>query len=287
MSALAAGFAAIGCISRAAASAEVTLQDASRAGTTVRRRFVALILIGLVAGAFSALFGVGGGIVVVPLLIAMLGMDAKVATATSLAAIVLTSLVGATTHSVLGNVDVARAAAIGLPAMLGVHVGVRLKERVTSRGLTIGFAVLVALVALRLFFPGGSSLDLSSRALEGAIVGGTGFIAGVIAALFGVGGGVLFVPLLVLVLGLSQIRATGTSLLAMLPVSLLGTWRQRSNGTIVWRDAVVLGLASTTTAVVGALAADVAPGGVLRRAFAIVLLATAIQLAVRVRGERR
>ena len=263
------------------------MPDASRAPGLVPRRVVGLIAIGLIAGAFSALFGVGGGIIVVPLLIAALNMDAKVATATSLAAIILTSIVGAITHSVLGNVDVARAAAIGLPAMLGVLAGVRVKDRFTSRALTLAFSGLLALVALRMCFPGGSSLDLSSHVVEGTIVGAIGFTAGVIAALFGVGGGVLFVPLLVLVLGLSQLRATGTSLLAMVPVSALGTWRQRAGGMIAWRDAAILGVSSTTTAVAGALAADVTPGRVLRIAFAIVLAATAIQLALRVRGERR
>jgi uncharacterized protein len=103
-----------------------------------------------VAGLFSALFGVGGGVVIVPLLLAWVAYDARSATATSLAAIVLTAAVGTATHGALGNVDFARALLIGIPAMAGVTLGVAIKDKVSLRALEYGFAVLLVAVAVRL-----------------------------------------------------------------------------------------------------------------------------------------
>jgi hypothetical protein len=109
-----------------------------------------------------------------------------------------------------------------------------------------------------------------------------GFAAGVLAGFFGVGGGILFVPTL-LGLGLSQIEAEATSLLAILPTVAAGTWRQRRYGNVRLRTALVLGLASIVGAVVGVQVATALPEDTLRRLFAILLLAVAAQLAWRTR----
>lgn len=121
--------------------------------------------------------------------------------------------------------------------------------------------------------------------LEALAVVAIGVAAGALAGLFGVGGGILFVPALTLVLGLSQLHAEATSLLAIVPVALLGSWRQASQ--IRWRDACIIGGLSALTAVAGALVADVAPGRVLRIGFAVLLLLTAAQLAWRARRAAR
>lgn len=102
---------------------------------------------GAAAGMFSAVFGVGGGTVMVPILIVYLAYDPKAATATSLAAIVPIAVWGTLTHGVLGNVDWTHALLIGLPAMVGVTVGVRVKGRVSSASLTYAFAGLLVVVA--------------------------------------------------------------------------------------------------------------------------------------------
>lgn len=118
-----------------------------------RGELPALALVGLAAGLFSALFGVGGGIIMVPLLIALLSYDAKVATATSLAAVIFTAVWGGATHGLLGNVDWAKAALVGLPAMLGVTLGIALKARISSAVLTYAFAGVLVLVAVRMAWP--------------------------------------------------------------------------------------------------------------------------------------
>lgn len=107
-----------------------------------------------------------------------------------------------------------------------------------------------------------------------------GVAAGVMAGLFGVGGGILFVPTLVW-LGLGQVEAEATSLLAILPTVAAGTWRQRRYGNVRWREAALVGLASVAGVQVGALVALELPEEWLRRAFGVLMLAVAAQLVWR------
>ena len=107
-----------------------------------------------------------------------------------------------------------------------------------------------------------------------------GALAGVLAGMFGVGGGILFVPVLV-GLGLGQHDATGTSLLAILPTVLVGTWRQAGYGNVRWRPALVLGLSSVGAAEGGVFAAEALPAHVLRKLFAVLLVLVAAQIAWR------
>ena len=180
-----------------------------------------LVLIGLVAGLFSALFGVGGGIVIVPLLILLAGFRERPAMATSLAAIGDHGARGRDRCTAFegqrpGRLRRARRAA-------GARSGPSRARRSSSaspvRWLTFAFAVLLAVVA-----------DLAAR-----LVSATTIVArarcwasrrGVLAGLFGVGGGILFVPALV-GLGLGQLDAEATSLLAILPTVAAGVWRQQ------------------------------------------------------------
>jgi uncharacterized membrane protein YfcA len=104
---------------------------------------VRLVAIGLAAGVFSAFFGVGGGIVVVPLLILVAGLSEREATATSLAAIVITAAAGVIVFSLRGEVDVGYAALVGLPAAAGALAGTAWQQRVRESTVTYGFAVLL------------------------------------------------------------------------------------------------------------------------------------------------
>jgi uncharacterized membrane protein YfcA len=109
-----------------------------------------------------------------------------------------------------------------------------------------------------------------------------GVVAGILAGLFGVGGGILFVPALVL-LGLGQIEAQGTSLLAILPTVLAGAWNQQRYGNLRPRTAAVLGVASIVGVEVGARLATELPEATLRRLFAVLLFGVAAQLVWRTR----
>ena len=130
-----------------------TAIDPSTASSAPVGHLTLLAAIGLASGLFASLFGVGGGIVVVPLLMGLLAYDARAATATSLAAIIFTATVGAATHGALGNVHWGTALLVGVPAMAGVALGVAVKERISSRALTYGFAALLVAVAIRMLLP--------------------------------------------------------------------------------------------------------------------------------------
>ncbi len=110
-----------------------------------------------------------------------------------------------------------------------------------------------------------------------------GLAAGVVAGMFGVGGGILFVPTLV-ALGLDQHDALGTSLLAIIPTVLVGTWRQSRYGNVRWRAAAVLGLAAAASAQGGVALAQALSDATLRRLFAGLLVLVAVQIAWRARS---
>lgn len=112
-----------------------------------------------------------------------------------------------------------------------------------------------------------------------------GISAGVLSGLFGVGGGILFVPTLTW-LGLTQLHAEATSLLAIIPTVLVGVWRQERYGNVRWRAAAAIGAASIGAAVGGAYLAESVPEATLRKLFACVLIMTAGQIAWRVSKKR-
>jgi uncharacterized membrane protein YfcA len=114
---------------------------------------VRLVAIGLAAGIFSALFGVGGGVVAVPLLILLLKLPTRVATATSLGAITITALAGVVVYGIRGDVRVGYAALIGIPAAVGALAGTSVQQRLTTTSLTYGFALLLAGIGIWLLWP--------------------------------------------------------------------------------------------------------------------------------------
>ena len=112
------------------------------------RRVLALAVVGTAAGAFSGLFGVGGGIVIVPLLILWLGYGEREATGTSLAAIAVIAAAAAALQAAYGNVDVTKGLLIGVPAVGGVVAGTALQQRIPTRAIAAGFALFLSASAL-------------------------------------------------------------------------------------------------------------------------------------------
>jgi uncharacterized protein len=112
---------------------------------------VRLVLIGLVAGFFSALFGVGGGVIIVPLLLVICAWDARAATATSLAAIGITAVSGVAAYAYHGDVRIGYAALVGIPAAVSVAGATALQQRLHTRVLELLFAAFLLGVAVWLF----------------------------------------------------------------------------------------------------------------------------------------
>ncbi len=118
------------------------------AGRTLR-----LAAIGTAAGLFSGLFGVGGGVLIVPLLVVWCGFGTRLATGTSLAAIVIIAAVATGVHGVYGNVHLREGVLVGLPAVAGVLIGTELQQRISPKAISLIFAALLAAVAVDLLVP--------------------------------------------------------------------------------------------------------------------------------------
>jgi uncharacterized protein len=112
-----------------------------------------------------------------------------------------------------------------------------------------------------------------------------GVVAGILSGLFGVGGGILFVPILTW-LGLTQLHAEASSLLAIIPTVLVGVWRQQRYDNVRWRSAAILGVASIAATVGGAQVAVSLPEATLRKLFAVLLILVAGQIAWRSRHKQ-
>jgi uncharacterized membrane protein YfcA len=114
------------------------------------RRTLTLAAIGTLAGLFSGLFGVGGGVVIVPVLVLWLGVDERVATGTSLAAIVVIAAVATAVHGAYGNVHLREGLLVGVPAVAGVLIGTGLQQRIPSKTISLVFSALLVVVGVDL-----------------------------------------------------------------------------------------------------------------------------------------
>jgi uncharacterized membrane protein YfcA len=110
-------------------------------------RTLRLAAIGTTAGLFSGLFGVGGGVVMVPLLVLWLGYGEREATGTSLAAIVIIAAVATAVHAAYGNVHLREGLLVGVPAVAGVVIGTEIQHRISTRAISLLFAALLVVVA--------------------------------------------------------------------------------------------------------------------------------------------
>jgi uncharacterized membrane protein YfcA len=117
--------------------------------------------------------------------------------------------------------------------------------------------------------------------IEMVAAAGIGLLAGVIAGLLGVGGGILFVPALVILLGMDQLEAESTSLLAMIPVAVVGSWRQRRYGNVRIGDGLLMGALAVGGAAAGVVVANAVPARALELSFAGLLVLIAAQMARR------
>ncbi|TAJ48103.1 MAG: sulfite exporter TauE/SafE family protein [Herbiconiux sp.] len=249
--------------------------------TAVRPRasFWALCLIGLVAGFLSGLFGVGGGIVVVPALVSILGFPQKLATGTSLLAIAPVTLVGALSYTVLGTTDWAYGLLLAAGAVAGGLVGSWLLTRLPSRAVALLFVVFLLVVAVRLVFTQPSSdatPDLTL--LGGVLLVVVGFVAGVLSGVIGVGGGIVIVPALVLGGGVGDLVAKGSSLIAIAPSSITTSVANLRRRNADLRAGLIIGIAGCASTVAGSYTASVTPTRVAAVAFACFLVLVAAQM---------
>lgn len=252
------------------------------------RYWLVLGLIGVIGGFLSGMFGVGGGIVMVPLLVGLAQMDQRRAAATSLAAIVPASAVGATTYFLSGHTDLAAGGFIIIGAVAGAIIGTRLLRRIPLVWLRWMFIALLVGVATRLLLVApirSESIDLTWYIAIGYIV--LGLFMGVASGLFGIGGGVIAVPGLIALFGASDLIAKGTSLLVMLPTGIVGTVSNIRGRLLDLRAGLVVGIAATLVSAPGVALALIIPPRLSGILFAGLLLFAAVQLSIKaVRAQR-
>lgn len=238
--------------------------------------------VGAGAGVVSGLFGVGGGIVLVPYLVLVRGWEQKRAQATALVMVAMAATAGLVPYALSDTVVWTAAAAVLVGGLVGAVVGSALVARARSWVLQMAFAVLLMAAALRLVT---SPVSEGSPGAEEITLGlalaylASGLAMGILSALFGIGGGILLVPLLVAVFGYDQRLAAGTSLAVMGLIALVGALRQGAAGATDWRAGGLLGVGGAVGGVAGALLAQVLALGVLTWLFAALLVVTAARLA--------
>jgi uncharacterized membrane protein YfcA len=251
------------------------------------RFWLLLALIGLIGGALSGAFGIGGGIIMVPLLVWLARLDQRTAAATSLVAIVPTAVVGSAAYFLNHEIDLAAGGLVSVGAVAGALIGTRLLRRIPLAWLRWMFIALIVVVAARMLLVAperGESVELTVWVALGYIA--LGLAMGVASGLFGIGGGVVAVPALVAVFGASDLVAKGTSLAVMIPTGIAGTISNARARTVDVRAGLVVGGAATLASVPGVALALVMPPRLSGVLFAVLLLAAAAQLtAAALRGR--
>ncbi|MEN9620413.1 MAG: hypothetical protein RL499_606 [Actinomycetota bacterium] len=241
-----------------------------------------LLAIGAIGGLFSGLFGIGGGLVMVPLMMWWVRFDQRRASATSLFAIIPPAVLSASLYGSRGQIDLLAAAIIAVGAIVGTPLGAMLLRRISLVWLKWIFIAGLCAAALRLALvvPNREgALDYGVGVILGLVA--LGLVMGVLAGLLGVGGGIVAVPVLVALFGVGDLLAKGTSLLAMIPGAIAGTVPSLRAGLVRWQDALPMGLAAAATSLVGVWLAFLVPPAVSGWLFAALLVGVIVQMALR------
>lgn len=236
---------------------------------------------GLGAGLLAGFLGIGGGVVVVPLLLAF-GYEPKQAIATSILAITITALSGTIQNWRMGYIHPQRVIALGLPAFISAQLGVYLANQAPSRLLLIGFALLlllnIYLMELRRRLLRGQPVMQRTQWTTNPLVArlATGGTAGILAGLFGVGGGVIMVPLQILWLGEPIKVAIQTSLGVIVITALSACLSHALSGNVLLTEGILLGLGGIVGAQISTRFLPQLPDRVISLAFRMLLLLLAL-----------
>jgi len=237
-----------------------------------------LIAVGVAAGFLSGIFGVGGGILVVPGLVMVARMDHRMAHGTSLAAILPISVASLGTYWGHQHVDWPVAMWLSCGAVVGSIIGTRMLAIASKRTLGLVFASVLIVSAIRLFIATeGAGRDELHASMILALIA-IGLVTGALAGLLGVGGGVVMVPVLVVLFGLPAVIAKGTSIAVIVPTSIMGTIRNRFVKNVDLLAALIVGCAGILSAVAGGYISVLLSDTVSNVLFAILLIAVAIRI---------
>jgi uncharacterized membrane protein YfcA len=241
-----------------------------------------MAMAGALAGLLSGLFGVGGGIVMVPLFALWLGLDHKRASATSLIAIIPIAGLAVVGYATGGSVDWVVGLALGLGSIVGGQLGVRALPYIPIKVLQIGFAALLVYSAYGLVFPSDNgSISHQGGGQPWLLLIVVGVIAGALAGLLGVGGGVILVPALVLLAGSNMDVARGTSLMVVLFTAVTASVTNIRAERADVKVGVVAGLIGAPVALLASYLGQWLPERQASILFALLMLYAAAQLVLK------
>ncbi|UOR01145.1 sulfite exporter TauE/SafE family protein [Leucobacter allii] len=239
---------------------------------TARPSLIILALLGAATGLLSGLFGIGGGVILVPMLVMILGFQQRLAAGTSVAAILPAAVVGGIGYAVQGNVDWLAAVLLAAGIVVGAQIGSYLLSRVPTGFLRWMFmAFLLGIVISLWFVVPQRDAAIEITVLSGALLVVTGLVTGVLSGLLGVGGGVIVVPVLMFFFGASDLVAKGTSLIMLIPGSISGTIGNTRRRNVDLRSALVLGIAASILSPLGSVIATHIPPFWSNVAFSLLL----------------
>ncbi|MGO2092689.1 MAG: sulfite exporter TauE/SafE family protein [Microbacterium gubbeenense] len=252
------------------------------------RAILTFVAIGLVSGFMSGLFGVGGGTVIVPLLVTFALFSQKIASGTSGASIVVTAAIGVIAYAAQDEVDWIAGLLLAAGGIAGAQIGAHLLHVIREtvvRWIFVGF-IAVMIVTLFLVVPErGAGVPLDAW-LAVALVG-IGVVTGILSGLIGVGGGVIVVPVLIVLFGTSDLVAKGTSLLMMIPTTISGALRNAKNGNVDFVAAGAVAAATLLTTPLGVLVAALLDPSTANLLFIAFLVVIGVQMALKaIRGRR-
>jgi uncharacterized membrane protein YfcA len=184
------------------------------------------LLIGICAGAFGGLVGIGGGLIMIPLMMLFLKFGQHKAHGTSLVALIFTGISGAIVYGLHGSVDYAAAITLAVPAIFTARLGAKYANSLAEWKLRKYFGIFLFFCAMMLFFKPymGNAIVVTSHAFIIIIFVIAGAATGFLSGMMGVGGGTIMVPVMVLLAGFGQHMAQGTSLLVMVPAGAVGAY---------------------------------------------------------------
>lgn len=246
---------------------------------------VALLSVGIIGGLLAGFFGVGGGIVMVPLLLVWAKMDQRRAQATSLLAIAPAALAGTASYAVGGIFPILPALLVAAGGLAGAQVGAWLLRKLSLGWLEWTFIVFVAAIATVVVFTipnRGVSLELDLVTAAG--LAGIGVVMGIAAGLFGIGGGIIAIPALMIFFGVGDLEAKGVSLIAMTPAALSGSVSHLRHKVATLRDGLWVALAALIATPLGSLGAFVLPeqlANIIFGGFGLLIAATLLIRAIR------
>jgi uncharacterized protein len=210
-----------------------------------------VLLIGVIAGFLSGIFGVGGGILIVPALVMAAAYPQRLAHGTSLASVLPIAAAGLIGFTLADSVDWVAALALVAGSVVGAMIGTRLLQVLPVRVLALAFSGVLLLTAARMLVTTPEGLgrgDLTVGVVIGLVA--LGLTTGTLAGLLGVGGGIIMVPGMVLFFGIPAAVAKGTSLAVIIPTAITATRRNVRTGNADVPAAVIIGLGGVLTAFV-------------------------------------